>query len=92
MSKRGEVLIAIINDKRDFAIVQSQNWYRIPISSAKKWLKGRWPPRWLAFYQTKVFGDEAYSVNYYAQVLDIQKMRRWQLFPNEPPGKKDNYC
>jgi len=91
MSKRGEVLVAIVNKKRDFAIIQNKNWYRIPVFSAKKWLKERWPPQWVAFYQTKVFGDEAYSVSYYAQVLDIRKVRRWQLFPNEPPGKKDNY-
>ncbi len=91
MSKRGEVLVAIVNNKRDFAIIQNNNWYRIPVFSAEKWLKERWPPQWVAFYQTKVFGDEAYAVRYYAQVLDIRKVRRWQLFPNKPPGKKDNY-
>ena len=88
MPKRGEVLVAIVNDKRDFAIVQNQNWYRIPVSSVERWLKERWPPQWLAFYQTKVFGDEAYSVSYYAQVLDIRTARRRQLFPNEPPDTK----
>ena len=91
MAKRGEVLIAIANDKRDFAIIRDQHWYRIPVSSVNKWLKKRWPPEWIAFYQTKVFGEEAYSVSYYAQVLDTRKVRRWQLFPNDPPDKKSNY-
>jgi hypothetical protein len=66
MSNRGEVLIAIINNKRDFAYARDENWYRIPVTSAKKWLQNRWPPEWIAFYQTKVFGDEAYSIRYYA--------------------------
>ncbi len=91
MSKHGEVLVAIVNDKRDFAIIRNQKWYRIPVSSVKKWLNERWPPQWIAFYQTKVFGNEAYSVSYYAQVLDIRIVRRSQLFPNDPPDKKSNY-
>lgn len=90
MANRGEVLVAIINDKRDFVIVQNQNWYRIPVFSVEKWLNKRWPPRWIAFYQTKVFGDEAYSIRYYARVLDIQVVRRSQLFPNHPPDMKSN--
>ncbi len=88
MTNRGEVLVAIMNDKRDFAILREHNWYRIPVTSAKKWLKNRWPPKWVAFYQTKVFGDEAYSIRYYAKAIQIKKVRRLQLFPNEPIGKK----
>ena len=91
MSERGEVLVAIVNDRRDFAMIRDRNWYRIPVSSARKWLKKRWPPQWIAFYQTKVFGDEAYSVNYFAQVLDVRIVRRAQLFPNQPPHKRDNH-
>ena len=58
-ARRGEVLVAIINSKRDFAIRQDEHWYRIPVDTAPR----RWPPRWLAFYQTKVFGDERGAVN-----------------------------
>ena len=90
MANRGEVLVAIINDKRDFAIARNHNWYRIPVSSAQKWLRNRWPPQWLAFYQTKIFGPEAHSIRYFAQVIQIQKAFRWQLFPDEPVGKKSN--
>ncbi|NOZ71636.1 MAG: DUF559 domain-containing protein [Chloroflexi bacterium] len=90
MSNRGEVLVAIMNDRRDFAIVRDHNWYRIPVTSAHKWLKGCWPPRWVAFYQTKVFGQEAFSVRYYAQVALIKKAHRWQLFPSEPSNTKSN--
>ncbi len=85
---QGEVLVAILNNKDDLNILYEQHWYRIPVASVNKLLKGRWPPRWLAFYQTKVFGKHAYAVRYYAEVIDIQEARRWDLFPDEPPNSK----
>ena len=88
MSSRGEVLVAIVNNQRDFRIAREQCWYRIPVDSAHKFLKNRWPPQWLAFYQTKDFMGEAYAVNYYAPVLEIREASREQLFPDEPPGSK----
>jgi hypothetical protein len=89
MPKRGEVLVAIINNKPDFAILHQQRWYRIPVASARKWLKDCWPPRWVAFYQTKAFGHEAYSVRYFARVLQIKQAFRWQLFGDEPESPKN---
>ena len=80
---KGEVLIAILNNERDFRVLCEQSWYRIPVTSVEKWLKRRWPPQWLAFYQTKVFKDEAYAVRYYAEVRDIRRVHRRDLFPNE---------
>lgn len=90
MSQRGELLIAIINNRLDFNLAREKHWYRIPVSSKEKWLKERWPPRWLALYQTKVFGREAYAINYYAKVLDIRQVFRWELFPNQPRNDKSN--
>lgn len=81
---RGDVLVAIMNEKADFALLRDQGWYRIPVASAPK----PWPPKWLAFYQTKVFGDEAYSVRYYGEVAEASKVRRRELFPNEPTNPK----
>jgi very-short-patch-repair endonuclease len=88
MSKRGEVLVAIISKQLDFAILRERLWYRIPVKSVEKWVKDRWPPKWLAFYQTKVFGAEKHAVNYFAEVLDIRQVYRWQLFPDEPRDDK----
>lgn len=90
MSNRGEVLVAILNNKLDFAILREHLWYRIPVDSAEKWLKGRWPPRWLAFYQTVAFGEEKHAVNYFGEVADIRTVWRWELFPNEPPTEKSH--
>jgi very-short-patch-repair endonuclease len=85
---RGEITVAIINNHLDFNILTDHLWYRIPVSSAEKWLKNRWPPQWLAFYQTKLFGAEQHAVNYYGQVVDIQRKYRWELFPNQPNDER----
>jgi hypothetical protein len=64
---RGEVLVAIMNKASDFGILQNHGWYRIPVDTAPK----RWPPKWLAFYQTKVFGEMQYSINYFGRISSM---------------------
>src|SRR5437868_1559859 len=81
-----QLLVAILNHPRDLAIAREAHWYRIPAARVEKWLARRWPPQWLAFYQTKVFGSEAFRINYYARVLEVRRAMRVQLFPNEPRG------
>ncbi len=84
--RRGEVLVAIINSSADLAILQSEGWYRIPKAKAPS----RWPPKWLALYQTKVFGEEAFAVNYYGKVQDICTVKRRDLFPGDYSAKADH--
>ena len=76
---RGEVLVALLKTKADFAILQEEGWYRIPVKSAPK----AWPPSWLAFYQPLAFKDDAYRIRYFGEVLDINIVSRRELFPNE---------
>ncbi|MFO7697723.1 MAG: DUF559 domain-containing protein [Anaerolineae bacterium] len=73
-----------MNDKAAWGILREQGWYRIPVANAPK----RWPPKWLGFYQTKIFGDEAFTVQYYGLVRSIRIVRRHELFPNEPANPK----
>jgi very-short-patch-repair endonuclease len=80
---RGEVLVAIMNNLLDFAIARDQHWYRIPVRSADKFLRSRWPPRWLAFYQTKVFGEERWAISYYAPVRRLPVVSRLDLLPED---------
>jgi very-short-patch-repair endonuclease len=80
----GEVLVSILNDVAALSILQQEGWYRIPIQSAPR----RWPPAWLAFYQTSVFDDEAYAVRYWGRVTEIEKAKRTDLFPDEPANPK----
>jgi len=84
MTDDKEVLVAILNNLRDFHIAQADHWYRIPAGSADKWLQRRWPPHWLAFYQPKIFGAEAFAVRYYSRVLAVRKVARHELFPDDP--------
>ena len=88
VQKDDRVLVVIVNNARDFAIARDAHWYRVPEAHALKRLSRHWPPQWLAFYQTKVFGDEAYAVRYYARVLGTGRVNRQQLFPDEPEGQK----
>lgn len=86
--RRGEILVAIINDLHAWHLAYDDHWYRIPVDSVQRFLQSRWPPEWLAFYQTKAFGEEAYSVRYFSRILDIRRRTRLELFPNEPIGPK----
>jgi very-short-patch-repair endonuclease len=81
---RGEVLVAVVNNLEDMRLAREAGWYRIPVASVRKWLQDCWPPRWVAFYQTKVFGREAHAINYYAVVRDIRMASRMDLFPDTP--------
>lgn len=84
--KSGDFLVALTNNKKDFSILQEQLWYRIPVQNAPR----GWPPKWIAFYLTKVFGSEAYSVRYFGRVKEIRTAKRIDLFPNEPPNPKSS--
>jgi len=88
--RRGEVLVAILPKPRDLDIARERRWYRIPVSSVNRFLRERWPPDWLAFYQPKVFGREAFGVRYYAPVIKVRQAFRHELFPNEPINEKTN--
>lgn len=85
MSRLGEVLVAILKHPQDLDIARQQHWYRIPVEKIAASFQKHGPPDWLAFYQTKAFGNEAYSIRYYARVLAIQTVSRTQLFPDADP-------
>lgn len=76
------LLVAILNNRLDFEVARDKRWYRIPISSQRKWLARRWPPKWIAFYQTKIFGSERYSVRHFAPVLSIRRRLGYELIPS----------
>jgi very-short-patch-repair endonuclease len=90
MQYRGEVLVAIVNNRGDFALAMDKHWYRVPVSSQEKWLKNCWPPKWLALYQTHEVEPGAHAINYYARVLLIRQADRRELFPDEPLNDKSH--
>ena len=85
---RSQVLVAIMNAPRDLDIAREQHWYRIQVASVERFLKDRWAPEWMAFYQTKEFGDEGCAVNYFARVLHIRQVTRRDLLPDESDSQK----
>lgn len=79
MQPDSSVLIAVMNSPRDFAFAHEQHWYRIPQKTAPKFF----PPDFVAFYCTKPFGADAFSVRWYAQVRGHELLKRRDLLPDE---------
>ena len=76
-----DVLIALMNNRGDFRIAQEDRWYRIPVKSAPENVRDR-SVRYLAFYHTKIFDDQAFSVRWYGEVHRVTVVRRRELFPD----------
>lgn len=83
------VLVVVVNNQRDWQIVQTARWYRIPLQRAPKQVAAAY----LAFYQTAAFPDERWTIRSYAPVESYRLMTRRQLLPDEPdhPRADDMY-
>lgn len=74
------VLVALLKEPRDLEIARAQHWYRIPVC--------RLPERAssmavIAFYLPRSFGEERWSIRYWAPVVRMAQVRRIDLFPEE---------
>jgi very-short-patch-repair endonuclease len=79
-----DVLIAIMNDKKDWAILHDQLWYRIPEDKAPNIVKMN-ELKILAFYHTSKFNDDLkWKILKYGVVKSIEIVSRQDLFPDEP--------
>ena len=81
------VLIAMVNNERDLHIASNQRWYRIPVKSAPRKLKEM---SYIAFYQTRAFGDQKWSINYWAEIEHISIVKRLELLPREDDHPRAN--
>lgn len=73
------VLVVVMNNPRDFEIARDEGWYRIPVERAPDMVAADY----LAFYLTKVFGPERWSIPYIAPVRRYRLARRRELLPEE---------
>jgi hypothetical protein len=74
------VLVAVMNNPRDFAIARDRGWYRIPVKRAPR----RVGADYLAFYFTGAFpGDQRHRVVYYAPIRAYRLATRATLLPEE---------
>jgi very-short-patch-repair endonuclease len=74
-------LVGIVTRTKDWELVRSEHWYRIPARTAPEGLDNI---QHLAFYQTRLFGTEKWAVNWYARVRGISVATRRELLPDEP--------
>lgn len=83
------VLVAVINNPRDLEIARVLGWYRIPLRFSPKVIA----VDYLAFYQTAVFGDEKWRIQYIAPVKGHELTTRGELLRDEPdhPRSNDEY-
>lgn len=80
MYPEDRVLVAYIPHTSDFALVQSQGWYRIPQRHAPKGLFAEY----FAFYFGRHFGEEKWAIHYYARQQGHELVTRRILFPEQP--------
>ncbi len=81
------ILVAIMNNKKDWQRVWDEGWYRIPVKHAPE---GTPDFDYLAFYQTKVFGSDKWAIHYYAHIEGHELITRKDLIPTQPNHKRAN--
>jgi hypothetical protein len=84
------ILIAILNNRRDFDVIRLLGWYRIPFRFAPKIVD----VDAIAFYQTAAFGEEKWSIRYAARVQGVELVKRVELFRGEvdhPRAQEEYY-
>jgi len=81
------VLVAVVPRLRDWELVRTEHWYRLPVSKAPR----RIGAQYLAFYHTKVFGDLRWKIVHYAPIRRYSLARRRELLPNEPNHQRADH-
>ncbi len=81
---RGEMLLAIFKYPWSLTILQDEGWYHVPV----KYAPNTWPPKWMCFYQGKIFEKEAYRVKYYGELESYEAVPYRELFPNQIESEK----
>jgi len=79
------VLVAMINDRHDYAHLQNEWWYRIPIDTAPPIIRER-KAKLIAFYPTAKLKDEKWKIRYYGAIRRMTEVSRQELFPDESPN------
>lgn len=73
------VLVVLVNNLADWRRVTDEGWYRIPLKHAPRPVAASF----LAFYQSRVFGDDAFRIRFYAPVRRYQLLTRRELLPDQ---------
>ncbi|MEJ2207909.1 MAG: hypothetical protein P8129_02600 [Anaerolineae bacterium] len=65
MNPEDRVLVAVMTRPRDLEIARDEGWYRVPERHAPRGVFFEY----VAFYLTAAFGEERWSIPYYAACL-----------------------
>jgi hypothetical protein len=84
------VLVAIMNRRRDFEIARDEGWYRVPSKTAPA---STTDAQVLAFYFTRAFDEEKWSIRWYCAIQGHELALRSSLIPEQPdhPRAKETY-
>ncbi|MCP4357857.1 MAG: hypothetical protein GY796_07570 [Chloroflexi bacterium] len=80
MYPEDRVLVAYVPKPSDFALIQQDGWYRIPQKHAPKGLYAEY----YAFYFGRLFGDDKWTIQYFAAQEGRELVTRRSLFPDQP--------
>ena len=78
------VLVAYVPQPKDFTLIETESWYRIPYKYAPKGLYSEY----IAFYFGRRFGDQKWAIHYFAENRGHELVRRIDLIPDEPDHKR----
>lgn len=81
------VLVAVMNNLEDWRRVQDEGWYRLPVKHAPEPVPNI---DWLAFFFTKIFGEDKWAIHYYARIEGHELLTRRDLIPSQPDHKRAN--
>ena len=79
MYPEDRVLVAVMSRPQDLELARTEGWYRIPADHAARGVFFEY----VAFYLTAGFGEEKWSVPYYARCLGHELATRRDLLPAE---------
>jgi hypothetical protein len=80
MHPEDRVLVTIMNRPQDLETAREQHWYRVPQKSIARGVYFEY----VAFYLTAAFGQEKWTIPYYARRLGHELLTRRDLLPDEP--------
>jgi len=84
---QNDSLVALMNNREDFEIARTHRWYRIPVKPAPPIVKKK-ELQYIAFYHTKAFEVEKFSIRWYSEVTAINIVKRKELLPNDLDSNK----
>jgi very-short-patch-repair endonuclease len=93
MNKNKTVLIALLPEKSDWYIANTEKWYRIRTDTKNLPINIKdGSSEYIAFYHNSKFDEELkWKVVKYARIKRILVVKRADLFPNEPQNSKKAY-